>query len=235
MKRRPELLNGVPVPYGAPTDELIQQAKGEAPACWAAFLALASDLSSRASEALREAMRSDDPYVRRAAIEAVAARPPDPDHASLIVEALEDPDGRVVHAACDAAATLGIREAHDRVVRLVTSADASTREVAVRALLALWHPADFTAVFDVFRKDRSLRVRKHAAWTLRKYVSEETWQPLFDAWSRDPLHRHRLWACEIAAEFGGPGVREQLSLLRNDQDGLVRRAATKALSAIGAA
>jgi HEAT repeat protein len=228
------MLNGVPVPYGAPTDELIQQAKGKAPARWAAFLALARDPSPQASDALREATRSDDPYVRRAAIEAVGARPLDPDSASLIVRALDDPDGRVVRTTCDAAATHRIDAAHDRVVRLVTSPDANTREVAVRALLALWQ-GDFTAVFEVFRKDRSPRVRKEAAWTLRKYVAAETWQPLFDVWSRDSVHRHRLWACEIAAEFGGPGVVEQLSLLRNDQDGLVRRAATKALSAIGVA
>src|ERR1051325_9623011 len=50
---------------------------------------------------------------------------------------------------------------------------------------------------------------------------------------RGPVHRHRTWACESAGEFGVPDVAKQLSLLRNDQDGHVRHAAKKALSAIG--
>ncbi len=234
MMPRREVFNGVPVPYGAPTEELIRQANGNVPMCWAALVALAHDPSPRASEAIREATRSHDPYLRRAAIEAVASRPSSPDSVSSIVEALADRDGRVVRTACHAAATLGAREARDRVVALMKSSDASTREAALRALRALWDPDDFGAVFEVFRTDRSPRVKKEAAWTLRQHVADDTWQTLLDVWRRDPLHRHRLWACEIGAEFGGSRVVEALLLLRNDQDGSVRRAATKALSSFGA-
>jgi len=131
--------------------------------------------------------------------------------------------------------TFRIREAHDRVVELIKDPDASTREAAVRALRSLWEPDDFAGVFEVFLKDRSQKVKRKAAWTLRGQVVRGTWRPLFDAWCSDALHRHRQWACEIAAEFGGRDVQEQLLLLRNDGDGLVRRAATNALSAIAAA
>jgi HEAT repeat protein len=152
-----------------------------------------------------------------------------------MVRALGDPDGAVVRAACHAAAILRIPEAHNRVAELITNPDASTREVALGALRALWESGDFRAVFEVFQKDPSPGVRKEAAWTLRDRVTADTWRPLFEAWHEDPVHRHRLWACEIAAEFGGPDVVGQLSLLRNDHDGLVRRAATNALAVIGAA
>jgi HEAT repeat protein len=89
-------------------------------------------------------------------------------------------------------------------------------------------------VFDTFRTDRSPEVRKEAAWTLRRHVTKETWRTLFDAWHHDSLHRHRCWACEIAADFGGPDLAESLSQLANDEDGLVRRAAKDALSRVGA-
>lgn len=233
MKQRPETLNGVPVPYGAPIDELIAQAKGEVPARWVAFVALAHDPSSHARDALREAARSNDSHVRRIAIEALACRAPETDDTFLIVGALRDPDHVVVRTACEAAATLAIREAHDRVVELIVSVDASTREVALCALRQLWQSDDFRPVFRVFQNDPSPEVRKAAAWTLRNYVTADTWRPLFEAWYRDSVHRHRIWACEIAAEYGGPDVAERLKSLTGDQDGLVRRAAENALSAIG--
>jgi HEAT repeat protein len=75
------------VPYDATTDELIRQAHSEGPARWAAFVALAHDLSRRAYEVLRESARDGDPYTRRAAVEAIGCRPPDPSHVSIIVRA----------------------------------------------------------------------------------------------------------------------------------------------------
>jgi len=223
------------VPYGVPTQELIQQANGAPPACWAAFVALAQDASSQALQALLEAAHSRDPHIRRAAIEAIASRQLSAAVTSAMIGALSDSDGAVVRAACHAATTLAARDAHERLVGLVASADPLTREVALGALRVLWDPGDFEVVFEVFRRDRSPTVRKKAAWTLRAHVTAETWRPLFEAWRQDPLHRHRLWACEIAAKFGRAEIREYLSMLAEDQDGLVRRAATRALSAIAAA
>jgi HEAT repeat protein len=235
MKRRQQIECGVPVPYGVPTGELVRQAKAQPPARWAAFVALAYDPSAEAADALRDAARDDDPHVRRAAIEAIGARVPDAYDAPLIVGALVDPSNVVVRTACDVAASLRIREAHDRVVQLLKDADANTRQTAARTLRALWEPQDFATLFEVLRSDPSPRVRKEAAWTLRDHVARDTWKALFEIWCRDPLHRHRVWACEIAAEFGGRETADHLSVLRNDNDGLVRRAANKALSAIGAA
>jgi HEAT repeat protein len=232
MTQKPDRLNGVPVPYGAPTQELIQQANAAAPACWAAFVALAQDPSSQAQQARFEAARNRDPHVRRAAVEAIASRPVDTEIASVIIRALNDSDGAVVRTACDAAATLGTREAHERLVGLIASADSHTREVALRALRALWESRDFAAVFEIVRRDSSPSVQMEAAWTLRAHVTAETWRPLFEAWRRDPIDRHRLWACEIAATFGRADIAEHLSVLAEDQDGLVRRAASHALSAV---
>jgi HEAT repeat protein len=235
MTQRPETLNGVPVPYGAPTQELILQANGAAPACWAAFVALAKDPSSQALQALIEGARGRDPHVRRAAVEAIASRPLNAEIAAVIIGALNDSDGSVVRTACRAAPALRTRDAHDRLIGLIASIDPHTREVALGALKVLWESDDFEVVFEVFRKDRSPRVQNEAASTLRARVTAGTWRPLFEAWRRDPLHRHRLWACEIGAKFGGADILEHLSVLAEDQDGHVRRAATKALSAIAAA
>ena len=234
MTQQTDKLNGVPVPYGAPTQELIRQANGPAPTCWAAFVALARDASPLALQALLEAARNRDPHVRRAAVEAIGSRPSSAEIASVIIGALNDSDGLVVRTACHAAATLRAREAHARLIGLIASADPRTREVALGALGALWESGDFELVFDVFRKHSSPRVQRAAAWTLRTHVTVETWQPLFEAWRQDPLHRPRLWACEIAAEFGRTDILERLSVLAEDQDGLVRRAARKALSAVNA-
>jgi HEAT repeat protein len=169
--------------------------------------------------------------VRRAAIDVIASRP-HADAAPLIVCALKDPDGSVVRTACQAAASLEIREAHDDVVALLASPDAGTREVALAALRALGDADDFERVFEVVRRDPSERVRKAAAWVLRDHVATRTWRPLFDAWHHDPIPRHRVWACEIAAEFGRADVALALSAMKDDPDGHVRRAAAIALSSI---
>lgn len=52
------------------------------------------------------------------------------------------------------------------------------------------------------------------------------------SWREDPLHRHRVWACEIAAVFGGADVIEALQMLATDPDGHVRRTAEHALAAV---
>jgi HEAT repeat protein len=224
MKGRPQRAHGITVPYGAPTHELIAQTQGETAMRWVAFIALAHDPSSDARDALRRATRSPDPHVRRAAIEALSCRTVEPDDAALIVSAFADAAGHVVRTACEAAASARIRDAHAHVLALVSCADAATRRTALRALRHLWQADDFGAVFRVFQEDQSPEVRNEAAWTLR------AWVRLFAAWHRDGLHRHRLWACEIAREFGAHEVADSLAALTTDRDGLVRRAAKQALS-----
>ena len=153
---------------------------------------------------------------------------------SVVCQALDDCDSVVVRAAMEAAANLRLQTAHERVLSLVTASDESTRLAALRAAEVLWHSSDFEAVFDRYLHDPSAAVRKQAAWTLHNNVGAEHWERVFLQWSRDPLPRHRLWACQLAGSFGSRAVVPALEELRANPDGHVRRAAEQALEQIGA-
>jgi HEAT repeat protein len=111
----------------------------------------------------------------------------------------------------------------------------STRLAALRALENLWHSSDFEAVFDRYLHDSSDSVRKQAACTLCRNVGESHWEEIFLAWSKDPVPRHRIWACQFAGEFGTSTIFPALIALQADPDGHVREAAQRAVEQIGAA
>jgi hypothetical protein len=142
---------------------------------------------------------------------------------------LSDRDPVVVRAACQAAGRQHLVDAHDFVARLLDADDASTRAAAVGALRELWREADFERVFGAFTSDASDEVRKEAAWTLRSATSAANWRALFGIWQVDPLPRHRKWACELAAEFGGREDLPALHHLTGDVNGHVRDHAVQAL------
>jgi len=146
----------------------------------------------------------------------------------LILDGLTDESAVVVRAACEAASALDLQDAHPRFLDLLRAAEPATREEAIRALGSLWKAEDFEIVLTVFRSEHEATVRKEAAWVLRRHASQGTWKQLFDAWRMDDVHRHRLWACELAGEYGGREVLPYLRELGRDQDGLVRRAAEQA-------
>lgn len=229
MLHRPEVWNSIRVPYDSSVGDLVRLAQGTSPERWAAFVALAHSPDKSALTFLRESAGSSDPHVRRIAVEAIGAHPQGSDLSDVIVSLLADRHPVVVRSACEAAGWQRVAQAHDAIVRLLDSADASTRRVAVRTLPALWRETDFPRVLQVFTSDQSSEVKRDAAWTLRAVVSESTWQKLFGIWQADALSRHRCWAAELVGAFGDELFLPQLQTLASDIDGHVRYRAAQAI------
>src|SRR5437588_551242 len=81
-----------------------------------------------------------DPYLRRAALEAIGDHPSGRDASDVVLSMLHDRNGFVVRTACDVAAVLGLAGAHDRILELVGASEEATRLSALRALEGLWMP-----------------------------------------------------------------------------------------------
>jgi HEAT repeat protein len=229
MARRPESLNGVPVPYAASVAELRTRLRPPSPEAWAAVVALANSDSPEAVDVLVGLTYDPDWRYRRVAVEALGSHPLDRRATRAVLCALRDSSPYVVRTACEAAADMQLAEAHAPVARLLESKSGLTRQTAVAALARVWSAEDLPALVRLYRCDPAKKVRREAAWTLWKNVSAETWRPLFDLWLNDPLHRHRVWACLLAGAFGDPAAKAQLVPLCRDPDGHVRKAARRAL------
>lgn len=107
--------------------------------------------------------------------------------------------------------------------------DPDLRDVALGALRGLWTTADFDPVWRLYKEDPLERVRRNAAFLLREHADLPNWSTLFEAWWNDPLPRLRVWAIELAEQFG-EGSLPPLHPLLQDPDGHVRRAASRALA-----
>jgi hypothetical protein len=233
LVQKPETWNGVRVPYDAPIPILGEQLRSHGAEAWAAFIALGANPTPEALQLLVVATQSADPYYRRAAVEAIAGHKLGTTAAAVLCQCLHDASGVVVRAACEATAALNIGAAHAAVLRLIEAPAPATRIAALRALAVLWQPADFAPVFACAQHDASAEVHKEAAWTLYRNVDAAHWATLFAAWRSASVVRHRVWACEIAARFGGSAVLARLEELRTDPDGHVRQAAERVLKARG--
>ena len=232
MLNRPTLWNGIEVPYGASVEELARWTDGPAPQRWAAFVALAHTPGDSALEALKDRAVSADAHVRRIALEAISVHPDGHRLRVVILSLLSDRDGFVVRSACEAAARHRLADAHDSILRLLSAGDGLTRAAALRALGALWQEQDFPEVLRLFTSDPSDEVRKEAGWTLHSVVSFANWQALFALWRASTVPRHRTWACELAAMYGGREVLADLRSLSGDADGHVRNRADEAIKVL---
>jgi HEAT repeat protein len=192
---------------------------------------LASRQDTLVLQLLADVAAGDDQFLRRTALEVIGNHPQGRSMQAVILKALSDTSGYVVRTACDIAGKWEIREAHDLVLALLTDASGPTRQTALRALSKVWRDADFPVVFQVYERDADVRVRREAAWVLRKYAAPENWRKLFEAFLVDELARHRQWACEIAEKFSDPEMLPQLlSRLTFDSNGHVRKAASRAIN-----
>ena len=228
-KAKPEHWNGIPVPYGLPIDELERRLAKPDSTAWAACVALAHDPDQLALDVLCQAAHASDWSLRRAAVEAISHHALAQNVSELLHAAMHDISPFVVRTACEAVARLRIMVAHDDVLRLTSAEEAATRAVAVRAIAVLWQTTDFAPVLGLYQFDPSDEVRREAAWTLRGTVNATTWKRLFDLWKDDELPRHRLWAVQLAGEFGHSSVKAELEALAADVNGHVRKAVLLAL------
>jgi HEAT repeat protein len=232
MDTRPPLWNGVQVPYGRSVEELDRLVNGREPVRWAAFVALAHHSSDAAIAVLRKQAGSNDPHVRRIAVEAIGIHPNGHFAARVACDLLCDSYAFVVRSACEAAARQQIAQAHNLIVRLLGVDDEATRETALRSVGPLWQDTDLQRVIRISRSDSSERVRRQAAWTLRAAASPTNWKSLFALWSVDSLPRHRVWACDLAGQFGNHHILRELRRLAEDFDGHVRYHAKQAIVSV---
>ena len=108
----------------------------------------------------------------------------------------------------------------------------STQQVAIQSISKLYEVNDFDPIFEIYKNDPKVELRKEAAWTLQKMVSSKNWNLLFEQWKEDSIDRHRIWACELAEAYGDLSHIQILEELLNDQNGHVRKASQKALNRI---
>ncbi|MCL4691431.1 MAG: HEAT repeat domain-containing protein [Candidatus Hydrogenedentes bacterium] len=228
-KVRPDDFNGIVIPYDASFNELRAMLCAPPPQCWVAFIALGYRPGGESLRVLAEQLSSPDTHFRRAAVGAIATHPDGRELERDILERLKDPSDQVVREACNTAASLGLRSAHDIIISLLDSSADSTRIAAITALSDLWEDGDFQRLFTLYRREQEEIVRKEAAWVLRDRVGKKNWRELFDCFLADEIPRHRTWACELAGAFGMTDVEKVIQELLNDQDGHVRRAAHDAI------
>ena len=229
---RPQQINGTPILYDAPLEILLEQIKIHSAETGAAFIALSAHSSEKSLAAVVSAAKGKNADFRRAGVEAIARHALGVTQAKLICDLFQDSDEIVVRAACRAAADLKLSESHNQILTLLNSKNPKTREVALEALDKLWLDSDFEQIFKIHTTDKNSNVRTQAAWTLRRNVARGNWKTLFEVWQKDEMSRHRVWACELAAQFGTVSNLSMLKKLSDDKDGHVRKAAKKAINVL---
>lgn len=221
-------VNGVTRSGSEPLDALVADVDAGGGARWAAIAALGESPDPRAYELLASYAGSPDWTVRRAAIEAIGRRPDGSRAERLLRSRLADESPHVVRAACGAVGALGLTALRPELMPLLRTDEAATRAAALQGVAALWTPEDASQVMRMLREDPDLEVRRDAAWVLRRHAAPDAWPALVTRWRDDPLPRHRVWACELAAESGSPALRAAVTPLLDDPDGHVRAAARRA-------
>lgn len=222
---RPMEWNGVPVPYGATIEELRERLKKAGPKAWAAFVALGHTPGAESLRLLIEASCSVDWRCRRCAVEAISGHVPTLESADVILNALQDQNVYVVMTACRAAALHRISSAHPLLNKLIAHTEPSVREAAVTALAAIWQPQDYEVVKQLHIFDCSPEVSQDSAYALMQNVTKATWRDLFNLWQGSSMGRYRLWAVQLAKQFGGQETDRLLAGFQNDKDGHVSKAA----------
>jgi HEAT repeat protein len=233
--RWPTEIDSVTVPYGRSALELQSLVTAGKAERWVAIVALAQSSDPNSLGCLGNLGSLPDAHVRRFVVQWIGRCPDGAKLSHVVVERLRDPSGIVVRTAAEVAGELAIHEAHANVLALLKDNSPSTREAGLRALERLWQEADFQIVLGIFKSDASEDVRRTAGWTLRGTRSAASAAVLLELWRADALARHRLWACEIVAEFPQREFHDGIAPLERDEDGHVRKAARRALEAIGRA
>lgn len=220
------------VPYGRAALELQALVRAGKPERWVAIVALAESSDPSALSCLGDLASFPDPQVRRFVVQWIGRCPDGVKLSHVVVERLRDPQGLVARTAAQVASDLAISEARADLLVLLNDKLPSTRQASLCALEKLWQEADFETVLALFKGDVSKEVRRTAGWTLRRARSADHVSVLIELWRTDPLPRHRVWACEIVAEFPERQFRERIASLVSDPDGHVRTAVRRALEAI---
>jgi len=225
-------VNGVAVPYDEDVQKLTARIAQKDPSWGAAMLALAFHQDSRAKTLLIEYAGAKDERLRRSALEALALSEDAPQYAELFLMALGDPSQYIVRSACHIVAELRLACARPMILPLLYSSDDSTCSAALAAMEAVAVEEDLQRVLKIFLKRKDRWVHNQAGCVLLALTNSSTWRSVFDAFRADSTARHRVWACELIAQFGIESDARLLNAMAADADGHVRKAAQRAASAL---
>ncbi|WP_224392426.1 MerR family transcriptional regulator [Pseudonocardia sp. ICBG1293] len=133
---------------------------------WALRSALerAGDPDAAAAAALAAGLGSDDPAVRRRAVDALADAAPVPSATAALLDALADPEPRVRRRAATAAGRAGAGDAVPELVAMVRAGDDDVEAAEILAALSRADPSVAGRVLDALtggldRTDPATRIR----------------------------------------------------------------------------
>jgi HEAT repeat protein len=227
MKRFPENVNGIVVPYEKDISELKSMLKEDLPYYSVACIALAHKSNIDSLNLLAECLSNKDWCRRRMAIEALACHPMGYLQSDKLINLLNDKSRYVIKATLEAIIVHSINKARDKVLDLIKSSDEEIRKEAIACLHSIGSEVDTKQIIELFIKERSKLVRDEAAWFIRQKSDNNTWSISVGLLKESNLARHRVWACELIGIYGDKEDIQLLNQLKNDKDGHVKKAAFK--------
>ncbi len=170
-------------------------------------------------EPLSTVLRSEDPFERQAAVEALA-RLGDARAVKPLLAALSDPASHVRNAAVEALARTGDSRMLESVMPALKDEDRHVRATAAEALGRLGGVGAVDPLQNALRDDW-WDVRASAAEALGRIGDSRAVSALVSTLS-DPDHDVRRCAVEALGRLGQPGVIEPLVLMLKDEHASVR-------------
>jgi HEAT repeat protein len=149
-------------------------------------------------------------------------------HSEVLIKGLKHENDNVFRTACETARNLRFCSVATLVAKGLNSQSTSKIRSALFGLEYAWVDDCFDPVFKLYKKHPSIEVKKAAGYSLKINVSKESWSEIFNAFSKDGIDQHRIWACVIAYKYGDHNIIDALQKLETDENGHVRWHAEKA-------
>lgn len=221
-------VNGIEIPHNL-NEEMLEKLLASWPEKWAAFEALGNKNTLRSLEILKKYALSQDKYEKVAAIKALSNHTLGAHTADILHENLSAPDELIITTAIEAIGKLTLKQFHDEIHCMLKSRSSEIRNSAIRSINQIWLSSDLDELSLIYQKDQLCR--KEAAYVLYQHADPHNWKTIFELLAHDEqVHRHRVWACHIAGQYGGKDIIEAIKILANDKDGHVRRHAEHTLA-----
>ncbi len=153
-------------------------------------------------------------------------------HSEVLITALKHENDGVFRTACETARDLKFCSAAELIVKGLDSQSIGKIRSSLHGLEYAWSDECFDSVFQLYKNHISIEVRKSAGYPLKINASNFNWSKIFEAFSKDKIDRHRVWAGKIAYKYGDHSVIDALQKLVTDKNGHVRWHAKRAIMRI---
>jgi HEAT repeat protein len=227
MKKFPEIINGIEVPYGKDVNELESMLNAEMPSFTVACIALGYKSDIESLNILAGLLSSKDWCKRRVVVEAIGYHSMGYLLSDELISLLDDKSKYVVITTLNTISTHSIGMARLRVLHLIKSNNEEIRKEAIACLISIGEAEDFQLITQIFLRDKSKVVKDEAAWFIRKKSGVGNWGLSIDLLKQSNLARHRVWACELIELYGDDTSIKLLTEMQNDSDGHIRKIACK--------